>query len=201
MNTKKSFLQALKSFFTEPRWEKVRGIFWFCLIIIGIHILWKFWSATLNLYPVKGLIDSTERFLVYHLFNESSFIISHILKIKFLTVGNSMIMENGIGLVLSGSASGLKQMIQFVLIIMIFHGPWKHKIWFIPAGIIILHLTNVFRIVCLAIISIHWPQQIQYSHDTYLRILYYLVVFALWLVWVEKIAVSLRPRASCPPNQ
>jgi exosortase/archaeosortase family protein len=186
---KKTFSQSFKSFFIEPQWVKVRGIFWFCIITTIIHIVWRLWATTLNFYPVPGLINSTQRFLVYHLFNESAFIISHILKLKISAIGNSIIMENNVGLIFSISASGLKQMIQFVLLILIFRGPWKQKAWFIPAGIIIVHLTNVFRILCLAIIALHWPEQFHYAHDNWMRILFYVVIFGLWLIWVEKISI------------
>jgi exosortase/archaeosortase family protein len=81
----------------------------------------------------------------------------------------------------------------FSLLIIFITGQWKHKAWFIPVGIVILHLTNVFRIICLVVIAMHWPQQIHYAHDNLLRILYYIVIFGLWVVWVEKIAYKNNP--------
>jgi exosortase/archaeosortase family protein len=103
-----------------------------------------------------------------------------------------LIAKNGVRLILGESASGLKQICQFAILILLFRGSWKQKAWYIPAGIIILHLTNIFRIMCLVVIAMHWPQQIQYAHDNYLRILYYVVIFGLWLLWVEKISAWSR---------
>jgi exosortase/archaeosortase family protein len=184
---KKKFSQSLKSFFTEPRWEKVRGIFWFFLIITIIHIAWRFWATAFYFFPIQDLISQTSGFLVHHLMNESTFILSNVLNIKITSFDNSIIINNHVQLLISDSASGLRQMILFAMLMLIFPGPWKHKGWFIPMGIIILHLTNVFRIICLVVIAMHWPKQIQYAHGSWLTMLYYIVIFGLWLVWVEKI--------------
>jgi exosortase/archaeosortase family protein len=185
---KKTTLQSLKSFFVEPQWEKVRGVFWFCLITLIFHILWRIWANTLHFFPIQPFISSIRNFLVHQLFNQSTYILNNILNITIYTEPNVIITKNGIRLLLGESAAGLKQMCQFAILILFFSGQWKHKAWFIPVGIIILHLTNIFRIVCLVIIAMHWPGQIHYAHDNWLRILYYIVIFGLWLVWVEKIA-------------
>jgi exosortase/archaeosortase family protein len=189
MNTKKSFINSVRSFFTEPQWGKLRGILWFCLLTMIIHIAWRLWANSLNFYPVQDLVNRTEGFLVDNLIKISAFIISHILNIDITVSDRSIITGNHIRLILKDSASGLKQMIQFALLIMIFPGPWKRKGWFIPLGMIIVYLTNIFRMICLVIVAIHWPLQIHYAHDNWLKILFYVAIFALWLVWVEKISI------------
>jgi exosortase/archaeosortase family protein len=190
---KKTFFQSLKSFFVEPRWEKVRGVFWFCVITLIFHVLWRIWANTLHFTPIQSLISSLRTFLVHQLYNESTYILKNILNITIYTQPDVIITKNGIRLLLGESASGLKQMCQFVILILFFSGSWKHKAWFIPAGIIILHITNVFRVMCIVVIAMHWPQQIHYAHDNWLRILYYIVIFVLWLIWVEKIAYKSNP--------
>ena len=187
---KKTFSQSFKSFFTEPRWEKVRGIFWFCLITTIIHIVWRFWATTFTFFPIQNSISLISGFLVRQLMNESTFILRDVLNIKITSFDNSIITNNNVRLLLSDSASGLKQMIQFAVLILFFPGPWKHKAWFIPLGVIIIHITNVFRILCLVVIAKHWPQQINYAHENWLRFMFYAVIFGLWLVWVEKISIK-----------
>jgi exosortase/archaeosortase family protein len=185
-----SFSHLFKSFLHEPQWEKVRGIVWFCLITTIIHITWRFWAINFNFYPIHDFIIVTRGLLVNLLFTESTFLINQILNIGVGTSGMTIITSNNVELFVGESASGLKQMIQFSLLIMIFPGPWIKKAWFIPVGIIIIHLTNVFRVLCLTVIALHWRQQIHYAHDNWLRILFYVVIFGLWVVWVEKISVG-----------
>ena len=189
---KKSFTWSLKSFFTEPQWEKVRGVFWFCLITIIFHVLWRLWANTFHFTPIQPCISSISTFIVHQL----TYILRQILNVTIYTEPHIIITKNGIRLLLGESASGFKQMCQFAILILLFNGHWTRKAWFIPLGIIILHLTNVFRIICLVVIAMHWQNQIHYAHDNWLRILYYVVIFGLWLVWVEKIACKDNPETN-----
>lgn len=185
-------IRNLRIFFTDPRWIKVRGVFWFLVISLAFHVLWRLWVINLHFWPVSTLIISARQFLVHQLYDQTVFILRDVLNVTIYTDQPVLITKNGVRLILGGSASGLKQMCQFAVVILLFSGQWRHKAWFIPLGLVILHLTNIFRILCLVVIAMHWPQQIHYAHDNYLRILYYLVIFGLWLVWVEKILPASR---------
>ena len=92
------------------------------------------------------------------------------------------------------SCSGLKQMLQFSLLMILFPGPWIKKLWFIPLGIIVMHLTNLFRVVGLAVVMNTRPQYWDFSHDYIFRPIFYVVIFGLWLYWVERI--NRKPEAS-----
>lgn len=61
------------------------------------------------------------------------------------------------------------------------------KLWFIPLGVIIVHLTNVIRVVGLAMVMNYWPQHWDFSHDYVFRPLFYVVIFVLWVIWVERL--------------
>jgi len=81
------------------------------------------------------------------------------------------------------SCSGLKQFFQIAVVFLLFPGPWKHKAWFIPASILVMHGVNILRIVILSIVLIKWPGYWQFSHDWILRPFFYVVIFAEWLIW------------------
>ena len=193
---KGKLFNGIEIFFKEPQWAKVRGVLWFIAITLVFHILWRMWANTFYFMPVQHFVYSVRSFLVHQVYDESVYILRDLLNITVYLEPHVIITKNGIRLILGESASGLKQICQFVVLILLFSGKLKHKAWFIPAGIIILHLTNIFRIICLVVIAMHWPQQIQYAHDNYLRIVYYIVIFGLWLVWVEKIAPGKQDRRS-----
>jgi exosortase/archaeosortase family protein len=180
----------LKIFFKEPQWEKVRGVFWFIVINLIFHILWRIWANSLHFAPIQSMISSLRTFLVHQLYNQTTYFLSQILNVTIYKEPHIIITKNGLRLLLGESAAGLKQMCQFAVLILLFKGPWKYKLWYIPLGMIVLHLTNIFRIVCLVVIAMHWPNQIHYAHDNWLRILYYVVIFGLWMFWVEKLSGS-----------
>jgi exosortase/archaeosortase family protein len=180
----------IKEFLTEDRWKKVRGILWFCLITILIHLSWKIWELKLHYFPIANLMKSLAIIFNTMVFDQSSWVLIHLLKIKLAIFSTTMYCDNGAGVSLVGSCSGIKQIMQFALLMIIFPGTWKKKAWYIPLGMIIVHLTNVLRIICLGVIANNWPDKIQYAHDNWLRIMFYVVIFGLWVLWVEKIDVK-----------
>jgi exosortase/archaeosortase family protein len=181
---------GFRTFLTDPKWEKVRGILWFCLITVVIHFGYRIWANNLNFAPITGLMTKINSFLAFQVYQESAFLGKDIFKWSIIPLPDSSIIINNFKLIISLSSSGLKPMLQFTVLMLIIPGPWKNKAWFIPIGIIVIHLTNVLRIICFIIILRHWPQQIEYAHYTYLRLLFYIVIFGLWVVWVEKISIT-----------
>lgn len=110
--------------------------------------------------------------------------------------------------------TGIKQMIMFSFIIALFYGPWKQKLWFIPASAIFLNLINVIRIAATAVLvkdgfpdwfipfnewfnKRAWDGSIdsmnQFNEDWFQLFHYHLfkwlyydgVMFILWLLWHE----------------
>ena len=120
-------------------------------------------------------------------YDHSLWAVKNIFRIDVESVANAMICDNGAGIRVVSSCSGVKQMLQFAVLMLIFPGPWKHKLWFIPIGTFIVHLTNVLRIALLVVVAKNSPENIDHVHDTYVRIMFYVVIFILWLIWVEKI--------------
>lgn len=81
------------------------------------------------------------------------------------------------------SCTGLKQFYQLGIILLLFPGPIKHKLWYIPSTIVIMHFTNVLRIVVLSVL-LHTNFQIwQFSHDWILRPFFYVIIFIFWWIW------------------
>ncbi len=74
----------------------------------------------------------------------------------------------------------------FTVFIIAFPGPIRHKMWYFPVGIILIHLINVARITALAIIMRYHPEQFQFNHDYTFTIVVYSFVFLLWYLWVTK---------------
>ena len=71
---------------------------------------------------------------------------------------------------------------------LIFPGPWKHKAWFIPAGLVIIEWTNVVRICGILIAQIPWPgpNTFHIAHDYVFKAFFYFIIFLMWVLWVEK---------------
>lgn len=82
--------------------------------------------------------------------------------------------------------NGIKVMGLFAIFLIAFPGEWKHKLWYIPAGIVIIHIANAFRVSGLTIIEAKWPQYLDFNHNVTFQVLIYGIIFLLWYIWVQK---------------
>ncbi|MCC6372121.1 MAG: archaeosortase/exosortase family protein [Bacteroidia bacterium] len=76
----------------------------------------------------------------------------------------------------------------FAVFILTYPGNQKNKLWFIPLGIVLIHLLNILRVTALALISNYSPQWLDFNHTYTFTFLVYLFIFMLWVYWINKFA-------------
>jgi exosortase/archaeosortase family protein len=81
---------------------------------------------------------------------------------------------------------GLNTMFVFAALIIGFPGKWKDRLWFIPLGLIGIHLINIIRIValCLAIILSSTPED--FKHHEIFDGIAMVFIFLLFMLWVKR---------------
>lgn len=82
--------------------------------------------------------------------------------------------------------NGLNTIIIFVAFIIAFGPLNKMAGWFIPLGIAIIHIANLFRIALLFFVVKFMPQFMYFTHKYLFTAILYIVIFVLWIVWVKK---------------
>jgi exosortase/archaeosortase family protein len=117
---------------------------------------------------------------------QSDWLIVHILQISTSVHGKTLCLPNNWNLIIGEGCSGVKQITQVLVLFLLYPGPWKHKAWFIPASMLIIHFTNVLRITLLGLATDLNLSGIHFIHNQILRVFFYLVIFGLWLLWEEK---------------
>jgi exosortase/archaeosortase family protein len=176
--------EKLKVYYREKRLRPVTDALLAAIITYGFHLLYRHFSVEINSVPVINAATIWLTDLVYH---QSLWINRTLLGLSITTADhNTMIFSNGTRMFINGSCSGLKLMFQVTILFLLFPGPWKHKLWFIPLGWILMHLSNLFRIVSLSLVSIWKIQYWDFGHDWILRPFFYLVIFTMWVWWVER---------------
>lgn len=83
--------------------------------------------------------------------------------------------------------NGVNVMIVFVAFMVAFGGSVKQMIWFVPLGLVIIHLFNLLRIILLYVAAQQNSQYFYYIHKYFFTAALYLVVIALWIIWVTKL--------------
>lgn len=86
--------------------------------------------------------------------------------------------------------NGIAVMILFVAFIIAFRGRLLDTVLFIPAGLILIHLANVFRLVVLSYVIKNYENLHVPFHDYVFPALIYGMVFLLWVVWVNFLALK-----------
>jgi exosortase/archaeosortase family protein len=108
------------------------------------------------------------------------------MKIELYPTNVIYFVTNNRAIEINENCSGFKQLWQVLILFLLFPGPWKQKIWFIPLGMALMLVFNIFRVVGLSYSMIHWPQHWDIIHLWILRPIYYFIIFMLWVFWVEK---------------
>lgn len=106
---------------------------------------------------------------------------------------------------------GIKVMAVFIALILVFPGEAKHKLWFIPLGLLMIQIFNVFRFSGLMMIIYHYPMSVITNfdlwnlgigyHDLFNWVLYF-VIFGLFILWIKYFGMpALRNYAQNPSGK
>lgn len=103
---------------------------------------------------------------------------------------------------LLGIAHECNALILFVLFagfITAFPGRWLHKLAYISLGAVLIWLLNIWRVLMLLLIQIHYPAALDFNHKYTFTILVYGAIFGLWMVWVKRVAPGEQPSKGFKP--
>ncbi len=89
------------------------------------------------------------------------------------------------GIEIVDGCNGIAAMGLFLGFILAYPGDWKNKLSFCFVGIGIIYLVNIIRVVALAITQAKWPEFFDFTHDYSTTAIFYIVIFILWMVWVN----------------
>ena len=185
-------------FLRDPRYKHFQDVFWFAVITLAIHYSYRFWANSLHYWPIQAWMNDMQQALTRWIFIQSSWVDQHILHISLRVQDRTIYFDNGSWISINGSCAGDKQILQFMLLILIWPGLWKRKLWFVPLGMVIIHCTNILRIVLLSVVSSTRPEWWHQAHNSVLRGMFYVVILVLWIIWVERINA---PSPDPPPKE
>ena len=98
-------------------------------------------------------------------------------------------IANSVGMLEIGAAcDGLVLFVLFAVFILAFPGPWRRKLWFIPLGILGIHVANLVRVISLVIVNFYWPNALAFNHDYTWTVLIYGFIFWLWYLWTGRLS-------------
>lgn len=99
--------------------------------------------------------------------------------------------DSGSGTRIIWGCSGLKQAFIWMMLILTVRGGWKQKSWFIPVGWVFCYAFNILRIFLITLLIEFNPDWFPVLHDWIFKYLFYIMLFGLWWLFVEKIRPSV----------
>ena len=99
---------------------------------------------------------------------------------------NWLAIKGTVGVIVGAPCNGLALFALFIAFMFSFPGPIKHKLWFMPLRVLLIHLVNVLRVIALVSIVAWNEEWLEFNHDYTFTILVYLFVFMLWYIWIRK---------------
>lgn len=178
-----------------------RDVAIFMIILLVFHFLWKILIG--DLLEVPFIYRSAE-YLSQRVFSTSQWVLDILgvnytpfetLDIAGMVRNNVIYLPDVNGYVsVNLSCSGLKQFYQYFFLMLLYPGPWKHKLWFIPMGLVIIHFVNIGRIITMTYITIHSASNWDFWHDYVVRPFFYVVMFGLWVWWNERYYLKNKQR-------
>lgn len=95
-------------------------------------------------------------------------------------------IDGSTGVWVGASCNALTLFFLFAVFVVAYPGHQKNKIWFIPVGILAIHVLNILRVVALAVISFYNPDILEFNHTYTFTFIVYAFIFFLWITWVNK---------------
>lgn len=96
------------------------------------------------------------------------------------------------GVWVGDNCNGFKLFSIFSIFLLAYPGKWLTKIWYIPLGLLVIHWANVIRVAALFQISDHYPDWLNFNHLYTFTAFVYIIIFALWIIWIRKYGVKLK---------
>lgn len=97
----------------------------------------------------------------------------------------SLTLPGTAGIEVVDGCNGLGSMGLFVGFVVAFPGQAWRRALFIPAGILVVYLSNVGRVTGLLLLQKYWAAGFEAAHSVGAPLFFYTVIFCLWVVWAH----------------
>lgn len=179
-------LQKIKDFYQE--FKPAILFLGRLLLTYGVFsMVYGFW--------VKGFVNSPDPIT-----NSVANQIVYILRLFYDNVSTEILPEtnnvrvwiNGkpAGIAVFEGCNGMAILYLFFAFLVGFWGGFKRLIVFSLIGGVIIHIANLARLVILAYVAQNHSQHFHFAHKYFFTLSIYVIVFALWIVWIRMIKPS-----------
>ena len=95
-----------------------------------------------------------------------------------------IVTENRAVISVYEGCNGVNVFVIFIAFVIAYGGNYKNLLWFIPLGLVGVHVANLLRIVMLYFVAEYFPNYMYFTHKFLFTGFIYAFVLALWYGWV-----------------
>ncbi len=164
----------------------------FAISTIAFHFL--YWHTDMNTWLFGSFTNTVFDFFTNIAYSGGRFLMDNFCDLSydcydrnfaFYTESSAGVKTYFANMEIVHDCSAIKQLMQFLLIMLLCPNKlWKRLIYFC-IGSIILIIANIIRIYLLTNAFGQDPASFRFYHDWVARPMMYVVIFALWVVWIE----------------
>ncbi len=166
---------------------KFKDIGIFIALLLIFSIVGYFWKLTGYRIFGVAVLEPAYAVLIRIVLVCSGELLQHVFRLDVVVehVTNRIYLSKDVFVFIYNGCSGLKEMAMFIFIMALFPGPWKSKLWFIPASLLLIFAVVIIRVVILVMIFNFHPSWYALFHDFLLNYVFFGIFFLLWLLWVK----------------
>ncbi len=160
----------------------------FVRLLINIAFLSAVWYIFYNFFRDKNFVDYFYEEITYILTLSQLFVSKIFLTIIGYEVeiyGKTIKIIDSYGVHLDRGCLGRNVIGLFAGFILAYPAKIKSKLWYIPTGILVFFMVNVFRIMALAITDNCCRHLLDFNHHVVFQYLTYAIIIIMWFVWIR----------------
>jgi len=177
-------ISKARSLWVRSGLSKLNGILFFLFLYVVSHILWHFLNNTFQLETTFSsmfdFIEKVEAYMVSRLL-VWIFSIENVLNVNILT------LPNGRSILLWPDCTGVKHSFEIIFIMILYPGPAKKKLWYIPLSVLVVLFSAMVHFLILSIVLAEKPEYFPFAHSQLSRWIFFFFFFLIWLFWEEVI--------------
>jgi exosortase/archaeosortase family protein len=154
-------------------------------------IWWVFYTFLRDTAFIHNLYEEITAILTKNLLIASKHFLN-ILGFETEVFGKTIRITGTGGVYLDRGCLGRNLMGLFAGFIIAYPGIIKKKLWYIPLGLVLITIINIFRISALAYIVVCCPEHVDINHHVIFKYTVYTLIFLMWYIWIKR--VNIRPK-------
>lgn len=174
----KGFLKSIK-ISNKLKKEIVRYAvsFFFAWLISALFSDFSYFRSLIQSVELDASLTKLLVFLTESLLN--------IIGFETYSIGSFLKIKGTFGLRFAYGCLGFRELLFFIVFIILQFGKITNKLWYIPSGIILLILLNAIRAAAIAVGQYNSPENTQLIHDIISPVIMYPTIFFLWIFWIK----------------